>query len=84
MQIVIDIPDELCKTIKSDEYGVHQGRIYDMIRNGTPLSEIRAEMKQQKHCRCLDGDDLDIYREGLDDAIEILDINKDAEYDTGE
>lgn len=39
MQITIDIPDELYETIKSDEYGVHQGRIYDIIRSGTPLSK---------------------------------------------
>ncbi len=73
MRVVINIPDELYKTIKSDEYGVHQGRIYDTIRRGTPLSEIKAEMEEQKCGRGLDGDELDWYREGLGDAIEILD-----------
>ena len=34
MQITIDIDDKLYKTIKSDEYGVYKGRIYDIIRNG--------------------------------------------------
>ena len=46
MQITIDIPDELYETIKSDEYGVHQGRIYDIIRNGTPLSKGHESLEE--------------------------------------
>ena len=37
MKIIIDIPDNLYDAIEKDEYGVHQGRIYDSIRNGTPF-----------------------------------------------
>lgn len=37
MEIVIKIPDKLYETIISDEYGVHQGCIYDIIRHGIPL-----------------------------------------------
>lgn len=51
MQIVIDIPDTFYQAIKSDKYGVHQGRIYDIIRNGTPLSK--------GHGRLIDADELE-------------------------
>lgn len=37
MKIMIDVPEELYKVISEDKYGVHQGRVYDIIRNGTPL-----------------------------------------------
>lgn len=50
MQIVIKIPDKLYETIISDEYGVHQGCIYDIIRNGTPLPK--------GHGRLIDADAL--------------------------
>lgn len=46
MQITIDIPDELYEIIKSDEYGVHQGRIYDIIRSGTPLSKGHGRLEE--------------------------------------
>lgn len=39
MKLIIDIPDNLYKTINNDKYGVHEGRVYDIIRNGTPLDE---------------------------------------------
>lgn len=37
MKVVIDIPNDLYEVITNDQYGVHGGRIYDIIRNGTPL-----------------------------------------------
>lgn len=37
MKLIIDIPDCLYDTIKLDDHGVHQGRIYDIIRDGMPL-----------------------------------------------
>ena len=37
MQIVIDIPDDFYKGIVDDKYRVHEGRIFNIIRNGTPL-----------------------------------------------
>lgn len=45
MEIVIKIPDKLYETIISDEYGVHQGCIYDIIRNGTPLPKGHGRLK---------------------------------------
>ena len=50
MQIVIDMPENLYKTICENEYGVHQGRIYEIIRNGTPLPK--------GHGRLIDADAL--------------------------
>ena len=37
MKVVIDIPDDFYKGIVDDKYGVHEGRIFNIIRNGTPL-----------------------------------------------
>lgn len=37
MQMVISIPDELYSAINEDTYGVHRGRIYDIIRDGSPI-----------------------------------------------
>lgn len=47
MQIVIDIPDRLYKAIKDDEYGVHQGRIYDIIRHGTSLPDMYGRQSKE-------------------------------------
>lgn len=46
------------------------------------LDKIRAEIEEQKECRCFDDDDMCIYRTGLDDALDIIDkykANKDGE-----
>ena len=37
MQVVINIPDEFYNAINEDTYGVHRGRIYDIIRDGSVL-----------------------------------------------
>ena len=37
------------------------------------LDKIRAEIEEQKGCRCFDDEDMFVYRTGLDDAIEIID-----------
>ena len=44
MQIVIDIPDKHYEAIKSDKYGVYNGIIYDVIRNGMPLPSIPTKI----------------------------------------
>ena len=40
------------------------------------LDKIRAEIEEQKECRCFDDDDMYIYRTGLDDALYIIDKYK--------
>lgn len=37
MQVIIDIPDNYYDGIMKDEFGMHKGRLFDMIRSGTPL-----------------------------------------------
>ena len=46
MKVIIDIPENLYEAINNDKYGVHEGRVYDIIRNGTPLDDIKAEIKE--------------------------------------
>ena len=40
------------------------------------LNNIRAEIEEQKECRCFDDDDMYIYMTGLNDAIDIIDKYK--------
>lgn len=44
VQIVIAIPEDFYKTIKEDSYGVYQGRIYDMIKDGTLLPKGHGKL----------------------------------------
>ena len=45
MQIVIDIPDRKWKTIQEGMYcGLLDGEMYNAIKNGTPLEDIKAEI----------------------------------------
>lgn len=48
IELVIKIPEGLYKVISEDEYGVHQGKIYEIIRNGTPLDKIRKQIELEK------------------------------------
>ena len=42
MQLIIDISDNLYDVIKYDKYGLHKGKLYDIIRNGIPLIEEKS------------------------------------------
>ena len=88
MQITIDIPDELYETIKSDEYGVHQGRIYDIIRSGTPLSkeeptdENLHREREQAYMQGYEDASKKFRQEPCEDAVsrqEVLESLKEAE-----
>ena len=48
MKLIIDMDENLYETINNDKYGVHKGRVYDIIRNGTPLPK--------EHGRLIDAD----------------------------
>jgi len=37
------------------------------------LNKIKAEIEEQKECRCFDDNDMYIYKTGLNDAIDIID-----------
>ena len=39
MKAVIDISEDFYKGIVDDKYRVHEGRIFNIIRNGTPLQK---------------------------------------------
>ena len=48
MQIVIDISEEKLSIIKNKMYcGIYDPDLYKAVANGTPLDEIRAEIKEQ-------------------------------------
>lgn len=71
MQIVIDIPDWV---IDKDEYTNYLGcmseKLYEILQNGTPLDDIKAEINeayQQSVTSNL------YYAEGLERAFEIID-----------
>lgn len=70
MEIVIKIPDKLYETIISDEYGVHQGCIYDIIRNGTPLPKGHGRLIDADafESRCM----FDSSIKGMEDVIYAL------------
>ena len=48
MQIVIDIPEEVYKDINKDTvfYNDYEEELRDAIRNGIPLEQITAEIRQ--------------------------------------
>jgi hypothetical protein len=81
MQIVIDIPKEQYSLIMQS-YRSGVARFIDKeammyaIKNGIPLDKIRAEIEEQKECRCFDDDDMFVYITGLNDAIYIIDKYK--------
>ena len=80
MQIVIDIPEEDYKNVS---------RIVDMglgtnvdeaIKNGTPLDDVKAEIQRTITASWYNGENYrKNYRDGLSDAIEILDNISKAE-----
>ena len=80
MRLIIEIPNDLYESIKSDKYGVHKGRMYDIIRNGTPfnvneaLDKIRDEI--ERHRRKTQG--IDPY-DLVGDCLEIVDKYKESE-----
>lgn len=87
MQIVIDIPDEIRKSIFDGEYcGIIDKRVFDAIKHGTPLPK--------GHGRLIDADwvknTLDIYalneyngqfirRNDIDSIPTIIEADKEAE-----
>ena len=57
------------------EFKARDKQIYDKGKMDV-LNKIRAEIEEQKECRCFDDDDMFVYRTGLEDAIEIIDKYK--------
>ena len=83
MQLVIDIPDNLYDAIEKDEYGVHQGRIYDLIRNGIPLPKGHGRLIDTDNVKC-ERTDFDTYHdyctmfdEVFDNAPTIIEADKE-------
>lgn len=44
MKVVIDISDNYYNTIKENEYGIYEGRLYNIIRKGTPLPKGHGDL----------------------------------------
>ena len=82
MQIVIDLSDDLYNTIKENKYDVYKGRIYDAIRQGTPLTEHYGDLKDADAIRKYITNELGLgdeenggepyYKEGLSDCYEYI------------
>lgn len=47
MQILIDISNEEYEKIKENDCGLFNGRIYQMIRNGTPFNSVIEDIKAE-------------------------------------
>lgn len=88
MKIVIDIPDDLYKGIVDDKCGVHEGRIYNIIRSGTPLPKghgrlIDADAIEYTHAiaRSLDDghnwNELCVTEDEIYDAPTIIEADKE-------
>lgn len=81
MRIVISIPDELYNAINKDTYGVHRGRIYDIVRGGSALPKGHGRLidadaldkSLEKEQEDLDNDELsNAFGDGLTWASEVL------------
>ena len=64
------IHDYVCGLEDNHEEGIVS--CADMIPKDV-LDKIKAEIEEQKECRCFDDDDMYIYMTGLNDAIDIID-----------
>ena len=42
MKLIVEISDDLYNVIKTDKYGLHKGKMYDIIRDGIPLNENKG------------------------------------------
>jgi len=49
MKLIINISDNLYDVIKYDKYGLHKGKLYDIIRDGIPLNNMRAEIEKNAY-----------------------------------
>ena len=67
------IHDYVCGLEDNHEEGIVS--CADMIPKDV-LDKIKAEIEEQKECRCFDDDDMYIYMTGLNDAIDIIDKHK--------
>ncbi len=78
MKLVIDIPKDFYKGIADNKYGVYEGRIFNIIRNGTPLPKelevLRTELVQMMCVVCNDYNKGCNY--GLRRAIQTIDKYK--------
>lgn len=60
--------------MRKDEFPIIEKYVQNEIN--AVLNKIRAEIEEQKECRCFDDDDMCIYRTGSDDALYIIDKYK--------
>lgn len=87
MKIVIDIPEEVYKSIQDNEYcGISNADMYNAVKNGTPLpkvtintnevlGKIRADIEALKNAPpCFD--DMFEYKCAVDDVLAITDKYK--------
>ena len=75
MKLIIDIPEERLDSIK--HFGIKQNEVSMLERaliSGTPLDDVKAEIQRTITASWYNGENYKKnYRDGLNDAIEILD-----------
>ena len=78
MQIIIDIPEILYKTIKDGKLPVSYYDLYYTLRNGTPLPKGHGRLVDERevykkfYCRCL----ARVAKEVLDEIPTIIEADK--------
>ena len=85
MKLIIDIPEERLDSIK--HFGIKQNEVSMLERaliSGTPLDDVKAKIQRTITASWYNGENYKKnYRDGLNDAIEILDnIGKAESEDT--
>ncbi len=83
MRLIVDISDDLYNVIKTDKYGLHKGKMYDIVRNGVPLDSVKAEIEEYSSTvdRAISEDELKIegMKEAYTDCLKIIDNISKAE-----
>ena len=84
MKLIIDSPEEVKADIDNGVIRQNIDKIYIAVANGTPLDDVKAEIQRTITASWYNGENYKKnYRNGLSDAIEILDnIGKAESEDT--
>ena len=75
VKLIIEISKDYYEIIKHDvDNHLTDYRPFEIIANGTPLDDVKAKIQRTITASCYNGENYKKnYRDGLNDAIEILD-----------
>ena len=82
MQIVIDIPEEVYKSIQDNDYcGISNADMYNAVKNGTPLPKGHGKLVDlDQMCHDYwDGGYMEIHSDDLDNIKTIIEADKESE-----